>query len=120
MSKVNVKEVRTRIIKMNDAWRQGASGVKFMSISQSSFQTEIDAAATEDQEIADLEAMIKMKKVARDAKYAALNKESVKVREGVEGDSNFGPDSPLYSAMGFIIESLRKSGLTRKKDVPTV
>lgn len=118
MAKVNVKEVRLRVIKMNDAWRQGAAGAKFMNISQGDFQTEIAAAATEDQEIADLETQIKMKKVERDAKYDVLNKKSVKVREGVEGDPNFGPDSALYSAMGFIIESLRRSGLTRKKTPP--
>jgi hypothetical protein len=38
---------------------------------------------------------------------------------GVVGDPNYGPDSALYEAMGFVRKSARKSGLTRKKKVVT-
>ncbi len=120
MARVNIKDIMTRVIKMLDAWRQGAPNTKFMGITQTDFQTDYDAVQTDLQEIADLEATVKMKKVAVAAKAAALQKKSVHVREGVEGDSAFGSDSPLYAAMGFVIDSLRKSGLTRKKDEPTV
>lgn len=119
MAKTDVKRIRERVIKMNDAWRQGAPGVNFMNIKQETFQAEIEAAESIDQEIADLYAQAKMKEIERDARYTALNKKSVSVREGVEGDPNFGANSPLYAAMGFIIEALRKSGLTRKKNPPT-
>ena len=34
---------------------------------------------------------------------------------GVLADPNFGPNSPLYAAMGYTRKSERKSGLTRKK-----
>ena len=120
MAKVNIKEIITRVSKMLDAWRQGARDVKFMSISQPDLQADYDAVQTELQGIADAEASVKLRKVAVAAKAAELQKKSVKVREGVEGDSNFGSDSPLYAAMGFVIDSLRKSGLTRKKDTPSV
>jgi hypothetical protein len=33
---------------------------------------------------------------------------------GVVGDPNFGPNSPLYEAMGYTRKSERKSGLHRK------
>ena len=36
------------------------------------------------------------------------------VVDGVKGDPNFGPDSALYEAMGYVRKSERKSGLTRK------
>ena len=118
MARVNIKDIMTRVGKMLEAWRQGAPDAKFMNISRANFQTDYDEIETELQAIADDEAAIKMRKVAVAAKAAALQKNSVKVREGVEGDPIYGNDSPLYAARGFIIESLRKSGLTRKKNNP--
>lgn len=59
-----------------------------------------------------------MKKSERDAAYQELNDDSIKVRDGVEGDVNFGTNHPLYEGMGFTLESNRKSGLTRKKKEP--
>ena len=112
---VNVKQIRERVTKMNNAWLQGAPTVAFKGIKQSDFQADIQAAAAADQEIAEMEAQIRMKKDARDAKYVKLNSDSVKIRDGVEGDPNFGTDHPLLEAMGFVRESTRKSGLTRKK-----
>lgn len=44
----------------------------------------------------------------------ALEKRELIVN-GVIGDPNFGPDSALYEALGFVRKSERKSGLTRKK-----
>ena len=37
---------------------------------------------------------------------------------GVKGDPDFGEDSDLYEAMGYVRKSERKSGLTRKKKTP--
>lgn len=45
---------------------------------------------------------------------AALAKRELIVN-GVISDPNFGPDSALYEALGFVRKSDRKSGLTRKK-----
>lgn len=45
----------------------------------------------------------------------ALGKRELIVN-GVIGDPNFGPDSALYEALGFVRKSDRKSGLTRKKN----
>lgn len=118
MARVNIKEVVERVAKMLDAWRQGAPNVKFMNISQTEFQPDYDKIETELQAIADDEAAIKMRKVAVAAKAAALQKKLVKVREGVEGDTNYVTDSPLYAAMGFVIDSFRRSGLTRGNNRP--
>ena len=38
-----------------------------------------------------------------------------KVGLGVAGNPDFGNDSPLYGAMGFVRKSEKKSGLTRKR-----
>ena len=75
----------------------------------------LQSATAKEQEIADLEAQIQMKKQERDAAYQGLNDDSIKIRDGVEGDVNFGTNHPLYEGMGFTIDDNRKSGLTRKK-----
>ncbi len=58
------------------------------------------------------------RRLARDDKYVGLDEKRVKVGQGVAGNSDFGDDSPLYGAMGFVRKSERKSGLTKKKKTP--
>ena len=115
---LNNKQIRERVTKMNNAWEQGAPAVTFKGLTQAAFQTEIQGAAADDQEIDELEAQLRMQKTARDERYKRINDISVKVRDGVEGHADFGPDHPLYEAMGFVRTSDRKSGLTRKKTEP--
>ena len=79
----------------------------------------LQSAAVKDQEIADLEAQIQMKREERDAIYRELNDDSIRIRDGVEGDANFGTNHPLYEGMGFTLDTNRKSGLTRKKKTPS-
>lgn len=63
----------------------------------------------------ELNAELKMKRDVRDDKYVALNDKRSKVGLGVAGSPDYGNDSPLYGAMGFVRKSEKKSGLTRKK-----
>jgi hypothetical protein len=115
---LNNKQIRERVTKMNSAWAQGAPAVTFKGITQAAFQAEIQGAAADDQAIDDMEAQLKMKRTARDERYRGINDKSINVRDGVEGHADFGPDHPLYEAMGFVRTSDRKSGLTRKKTEP--
>ena len=118
MPEVNVKKIRERVVKMNDAWDEGAAAVNFGGIKQTDFQTEITAAATAETELDDLLALVDMKRTEIDVKYAALQEKSVLVVNGVRGDPAYGEDSALYGAMGFVRKSDRASGLTRKKKKP--
>ena len=114
------KRIRDRVTQMNNAWAQGAATATLKGITQTAFQADITAAENEEQVIADMEAQLKLRKVALDSKYKKLNEDSVKIRDGVEGHEDFGPDHPLYEAMGFVRASVRKSGLTRqRKQAPT-
>ena len=113
------KKIKERVTKMNNAWKQGAPTVTFKGITQPAFQADIESAAAKEQEIADLEAQVQMRKQERDALYQGLNDDSIKVRDGVEGDVNFGTNHPLYEGMGFTTDDNRKSGLTRKKKAPS-
>ena len=118
MSKVNNKEIREQCNQMNDAWQEGANSVDFNGISQKDFAVDLADAAKDDAEIADLEAMLSIKRDVRDGKYVNLREKRTKVRQGVEGNPEYGDDSPLYGAMGFVRKSERKSGLTRKTKSP--
>lgn len=116
MAKVDVKKIRDRVTKMNDAWKEGAPTVSFGNIVQGDFSAKITAAEAKEQLIADLQAQIDIEKDERDDLYRDLDDDSDLVANGVRGDANFGPDSPLYGAMGFVRKSERASGLTRKKN----
>jgi hypothetical protein len=116
---VHSKQIRERVAKMSSAWKQGAPTISFKGIKQSDFQTGIEAASSIEQEISSLEAQLKLKKNERDAAYQKLQDDSIKVRDGVEGNETYGTNHPLYEAMGFTLEANRKSGLTRKKKEPS-
>ncbi len=109
------KETRERATKMNNAWKQGASSAVFKAITQPAFETELNGAGADEQEIANLEAQVKMKKTALEERYKRISNTTNDVRDGVEGHADFGSDHPIYEAMGFVRTSDRKSGLTRKK-----
>ncbi len=113
---VPTKKIRERVTQMNDAWAQGAATAAFGGITRTQFDTKIKAAAAADQEIEEMEAAITLKKQARDSLYAALYDDSVKIIASVKTDPGFGDDHPLVDAMGFVRDSQRKSGLTRKKE----
>lgn len=88
--------------------------MEFIGITQAAFLADITAVAAEDATIADFEAELKMKRHVRDDKYVALNEKRSKVGLAVAGSADYGNDSPLYGAMGFVRKSDRASGLTRK------
>ena len=116
MAKVNNKEVREQCTRMNDAWVEGAPTVEFNGFKQADFADIADAAA--DAAIGDMEAQLDMKRDVRDAKYAALNAKRSSAGKGVAGSKDYGDDSPLYGAIGFVRKSDRASGLTRKTKTP--
>lgn len=118
MANVNVKRVKEQCGTMYDAWFEGAKTVDFNGIAMAAFKTDIDAGAAADDEIEMLEAQLKLKREARDDMYAGLDEKRVKVGQGVAGNPDFGDDSPLYGAMGFVRKSERKFGLTKKKKTP--
>jgi hypothetical protein len=109
------KEIRERATRINTAWKQGASAAVFKRITQPVFETELVGAAADEQEIADIEAQLKMKKTALEERYKGIGNTCIDVRDGVEGHADFGGNHPIMEAMGFVRFSARKSGLTRKK-----
>lgn len=112
------KEIKERATRINNAWKQGADKAIFKAITQPAFETELNGAAADEQEIATLEAQVKMKKTALEERYKGIGNACIDVRDGVEGHADFGRNHPILDAMGFVRFSDRKSGLTRGKKTP--
>lgn len=117
MPLVNKKKINERAVKMDDAWEQGAPKAVFMGVSQADFRAERDAIAAKEAARDNLLAQLKIADDEISDAYDKLDDTMVKVRNGVAGDKDFGTDSPLYGAMGFVRDSERKTGLTRKKKI---
>jgi hypothetical protein len=111
---VNVKRIREDCNQMSAGWEL-APDVEFNGIKKSEFDADRAACAAIDAEIEDDEAAIKAKKDRRDDMYTNIEGKRVKVGKGIAGHKDFGDDSPLYGASGFVRKSERKSGLTHKK-----
>ena len=114
MARINPKEIRDRVTRMNNGWTEGAPTVEFGGVKRTDFSTDIEGATTAENELADILAQADIKRAEIDSRYQRLQENSVRVANGVRGDKDFGEDSALYGAMGFVRKSERASGLTRK------
>lgn len=114
---ISLKRIKQECNEMSAGWEQ-AAGVEFNGIKKADFDADRAAALAVEDEIEDDEAALKAKKDRRDDMYKNLDSKRTKVGQGVAGNPDYGDDSPIYGAMGFVRKSERKSGLTRKKKEP--
>jgi len=115
MPKVQVKRIKEKALKIQNAWNEGAPAVvEFRNTTKENHDARIAAGQAVEDEIEDLRTQLSMKEDERDDIYMALDDDNVDIGKGVVGHKDFGDDSELYGAMGFVRKSERKSGLTRK------
>lgn len=115
MPKINIKKIKEQAIKMRNAWNEGAPDVnEFKNVTKADFDADIAIGQALEDEANDLRAQLKMKDDQCTDHYKKINRNKSNVAEGVRGHKNYGDDSLLYGAMGFVRKSERKSGLTRK------
>ena len=69
------------------------------------------------QKIREFKDEITQQETERDSEDLVTMKMCERIKNGVIADPDFGDDSAIYEAFGFIRKSERKSGLTRKKTV---
>lgn len=106
--------------KVLDAWRDIAPGEKFGGLNLAEFEALVDASRQSRVTLVDKQNEVISAIVGRENNdIAALTSKAIVVN-GVIGNPDFGPDSALYEAMGYVRKSSRKSGLTRKKKVPSI
>ena len=110
------KQIEEKLNKIRNAWRAEAADKTFGGMTLTQFEAEIAPSFTTRQELADIDAQReRVSNTRNDADEHSLAKADL-VTAGVMGDPAFGKNSNLIEAMGYIRESEKKSGLTRKKE----
>lgn len=117
--RIDKTSIKKRAVKIDDAWKEGASSVEFMGVKQTDFNGKITAVKAKEQTLDELRVQVKILEDEILDDYAVLDDTIVDVANGVRGNRDYGDDSPLYGAMGYVRKSERASGLTRKTKTPT-
>src|SRR2546423_2514973 len=100
------------------AWKTLASGSSFGGMAEAEFETAVKPSFDLREHIRTLEdELSSLLNQRNDADKVSVEKCNLVVN-AVKGDPNFGEDSALYDAMGYVRKSERASGLTRKKQKP--
>lgn len=106
-----------RLNKIINAWQTFASNKSFGGMTNAQFKTLVQPSFDARIQVETLEAQLSAAQAARDD----ADKESLRLSElvvnGVVGDPTEGPNNDLYEGMGYVRDSERRSGLTRKKKV---
>jgi hypothetical protein len=109
------KDNEEKMLRVLNALKTLAPEKKFGNKGVAEFETQVNKSLAPRQrlvEIADEEIEQQALRENEDGKTMKMIESIV---AGVIADDEFGPDSALYEAMGYVRKSERRSGLTRKK-----
>jgi hypothetical protein len=96
------------------AWKKYAATATFAGMTEEQYELKVKPSYDIRDQIADLENQVAQLIRDRDATDVITDKTNQSVIKGIVGDVNYGDDSDLYGACGYVRKSERKSGLTRK------
>ena len=109
------KSTLEKIMRVINGWETLAHDKTFGGMTLAQAKAAVKSSFDTRDELRALENQVQSKQVERDdADEESLHVIKLVVN-GVVGDPDFGPDSPLYEALGYTRESEHKTGLTRKK-----
>lgn len=112
------KENETKYNRFLSALTTLAPDKTFGGINLADFTTQVGKSNLPRTKIIELKDEITQQEAERGNADLATMKMCEKIKNGVVADPDFGDDSALYEALGFVRKSERKSGLTRKKSEP--
>ena len=112
------KSTLEKIMRVINGWETLAPDKTFGGMTLAQAKAAVKSSFDTRDELRTLENQVQSKQVERDD----ADEESLRVVRlvvnGVVGDPDFGPDSPLYESFGYTRESEHKTGLTRKTKKP--
>jgi hypothetical protein len=117
---LTTKSMVERIRLFKAAWNEQASEETFAGMTYAQFESACAGCLSLRDEILVLDVQREGKRTARDIADLAARELCDLVINAVRGTPGHGKDSALYRAMGYVRQSERKSGLTRKLVVPPV
>lgn len=110
------RENETKYTRFLNALTTLAPDKTFGGVDLAAFTAQTGKSFAPRKRLEELEDEKKQQEVIRDTEDAATSKMCEMIKNGVIADPDFGDDSALYEALGYIRKSDRKSGLTRKKN----
>ncbi len=115
MTHINNKLIKERADKIVQAWEEAAKTATFSGLTLAAFLVQWEKCETTRKVIALAELQRELAAKGRDQEDAVLAEFNRRVVDAVKADPAFGPNSPLYRAMGYVPYDERSSGLTRKE-----
>ena len=112
----NPKETAVFINVSTAAWEEVASSTQFGGLTLAQFKAKVKSSLDYRTEIATLENQLTVARQNRNNADEASNDVCLAVVNGVRSHPEFGENSALYKAMGYIPKNERKSGLVRPSD----
>lgn len=109
----SVQMTKDRIQRFRLAWRELAAGESFGGMTLGEFELATEPPMALRAEIEALEKQLLGKRALRSTADREATELLDRVVNSVKGTPGFGPDSPLYRALGYIRKSERRSGLSR-------
>ncbi len=109
------KENETKFTRFLNALKTLAPDKTFGGITPAVFTAQVADSNAPRQKIIELKAEITEQDAKRETADASTMKMCERIKNGVIADPDFGDDSALYEALGYVRKSERKTGLTRKK-----
>jgi hypothetical protein len=100
------------------AWQQHAPAALFAGMTLEQFREKISASQTTREKIAAAEADLRGFIAARAAADVETRDTVTLVVNSIRGNPEFGPNSQLYRACGYVAYGERSSGLTRRSTTP--
>lgn len=108
-----------KMLKIQNAWRNLAPAKSFGGMTLAEFDIQVEKSLTPRRRLVEIEDEKLREQANRDEEDDVTMDKIELIVAGVIADPTEGSDSALYEAMGYIRKSDRKSGLTRKKKVPS-
>ena len=108
------KDTEDRLNRMLAAWEEQAPSAKFSGMTLAQFKEAVKPSFDHRETIITSDAGASVARVKRNSADLETNDLADKVVNSVKGDPNFGEDSALYNAFGYVLKSERASGLTRR------
>lgn len=110
------KEIEEKYNRFLNAWTTLAPDKTFGGITLAEFTAQVGKSNSPRQKLIGLNDERTAAETERDTEDKNSLKMCERVKNGVIADPDFGDDSALYEAFGFVRKSERKSGLTRKQN----
>ncbi len=107
-------EIQNKLETAINAWSQIAPDATFARMTLAQFEQSLQPSLDARARVVELEKQLTTARIERDNADKDSLQKLLNVVNSVKGDPEYGDNSALYAALGYILKTDRKSGLTRK------